>query len=287
MTGEPRMLKKNSLGKGLGAMFPDLLEKIGDKPVLVTCGIEELVPNRYQARKDFDPEEHKSLVASVRKSGIIQPIVARRFDGGYEIIAGERRWRAAQEAGLKNVPVIIRDAGDQDAAVFSLIENLLRANLNPLEEAEAFHRLINEFSLSHEAISTTVGKDRSTVTNALRLLKLPKEIREALARRTLSAGHARAILALESAEEQIRLFKAILSKGLNVREAEEFVRGKKKTKTVKKKPVHDEHLAELEKRLSRRLMARVNILSRKRGGSIEIRFSSPGELDRLLEVLLK
>ena len=281
------MLKKNSLGKGLGAMFPDLLEKIGDKPVLVTCGIEELVPNRYQARKDFDPEEHKSLVASVRKSGIIQPIVARRFDGGYEIIAGERRWRAAQEAGLKNVPVIIRDAGDQDAAVFSLIENLLRANLNPLEEAEAFHRLINEFSLSHEAISTTVGKDRSTVTNALRLLKLPKEIREALAKRTLSAGHARAILALESAEEQIRLFKAILSKGLNVREAEEFVRGKKKTKTVKKKPVHDEHLAELEKRLSRRLMARVNILSRKRGGSIEIRFSSPGELDRLLEVLLK
>jgi len=281
------MLKKNSLGKGLGAMFPDLLEKIGDKPVLVTCGIEELVPNRYQARKDFDPEEHRSLVASVRKSGIIQPIVARKFDGGYEIIAGERRWRAAQEAGLKSVPVIIRDAGDQDAAVFSLIENLLRANLNPLEEAEAFHRLINEFSLSHEAISTTVGKDRSTVTNALRLLKLPKEIREALARRTLSAGHARAILALESAEEQIRLFKAILSKGLNVREAEEFVRGKKKTKTVKKKPVHDEHLAELEKRLSRRLMARVNILSRKRGGSIEIRFSSPGELDRLLEALLK
>ncbi|HEX7540091.1 MAG TPA: ParB/RepB/Spo0J family partition protein, partial [Syntrophales bacterium] len=138
------MIKKNSLGKGLGAMFPDLLEKIGDKPVLVTCGIEELVPNRYQARKDFDPEEHKSLVASIRKSGIIQPIVARRSDGGYEIIAGERRWRAAQEAGLKDVPVIIRDAGDQDTAVFSLIENLLRANLNPMEEAEAFNRLMNE-----------------------------------------------------------------------------------------------------------------------------------------------
>ena len=281
------MLKKNSLGKGLGAMFPDLLEKIGDKPVLVTCGIEELVPNRYQARKDFDPEEHKSLVASVRKSGIIQPIVARRFDGGYEIIAGERRWRAAQEAGLKDVPVIIRDAGDQDAAVFSLIENLLRANLNPMEEAEAFHRLMNEFSLSHESISVAVGKERSTVTNALRLLKLPKEIREALAKRTLSAGHARAILALESVEEQARLFKAILSKGLNVREAEEFVRGRKKLKTVKKKPAGDEHLAELEKRISRRLMARVNIHSRKRGGSIEIRFSSPEELDRLLELLLK
>jgi ParB family chromosome partitioning protein len=281
------MIKKNSLGKGLGAMFPDLLEKIGDKPVLVTCGIEELVPNRYQARKDFDPEEHNSLVASIRKSGIIQPIVARRFDGGYEIIAGERRWRAAQAAGLKNVPVIIRDAADQDAAVFSLIENLLRANLNPMEEAQAFHRLMNEFNLSHEAISTTVGKDRSTVTNALRLLKLPKEIREALAKRTLSAGHARAILALESVEEQTRLFRAILSKGLNVREAEEFARGKKKGKSVKKKPVGDEHLAELEKRLSRRLMAKVNIHLRKRGGSIEVRFSSPEELDRILEVLLK
>ncbi|HET6490220.1 MAG TPA: ParB/RepB/Spo0J family partition protein [Syntrophales bacterium] len=281
------MLKKNSLGKGLGAMFPDLLEKIGDKPVLVTCGIEELVPNRYQARKDFDPEEHKSLVISIRKSGIIQPIVARRFDGGYEIIAGERRWRAAQEAGLKNVPVIVREAGNEDAAVFSLIENLLRANLNPMEEAEAFHRLINDFSLSHEAISTAVGKDRSTVTNALRLLKLPKEIREALARKTLSAGHARAILALETIEEQTRLFKAILSRGLNVREAEEFARGKKKAKTARKKPVSDEHLAELEKRLSRRLMAKVNIQSRKRGGSIEIRFSSPEELDRLLEALLR
>jgi len=281
------MIKKNSLGKGLGAMFPDLLEKIGDKPVLVTCGIEELVPNRYQARKDFDPEEHKSLVISIRKSGIIQPIVARKFDGGYEIIAGERRWRAAQEAGLKDVPVIVREAGNEDAAVFSLIENLLRANLNPMEEAEAFHKLINEFSLSHEAISLTVGKDRSTVTNALRLLKLPKEIREALARKSLSAGHARAILALESIEEQTRLFKAILSRGLNVREAEAFARGKKKLKAASKKPVGDEHVAELEKRISRRLMAKVNIHSRKRGGSIEIRFSSPEELDRLLEMLLR
>lgn len=280
------MIKKNSLGKGLGAMFPDLLEKIGDKPVLLTCGIEELVPNRYHARKDFDPEEHRSLVASIRKSGIIQPIVARKFDGGYEIIAGERRWRAAQEAGLKNVPVIVRDAADRDAAVFSLIENLLRANLNPLEEAEAFHRLIDEFGLSHEALSTTVGKDRSTVTNALRLLKLPREIREAIAKKTLTAGHARAILALETIEEQNRLFKAILSRGLNVREAEAFARGKKKTKVMKKAAGRDEHLVELEKRLSRKLMARVNIHSRRRGGAIEIRFSSPDELDRLLEVLL-
>ena len=281
------MIKKNSLGKGLGAIFPDLLEKIGDKPVFVSCGIEELVPNRFQARRDFDLEEHKSLVSSIRKNGLLQPIVARKSDEGYEIIAGERRWRAAQEAGLKSVPVILRDAVDRDAAVFSLIENLLRANLNPMEEAEAFHRLISEFNLSHEAISTTVGKDRSTVTNALRLLKLPKDIREALAKKTLSAGHARAILSLESAEEQTRLFRAIVSKGLSVREAEEFARAKKKGKTPKRKAVVDVHLEELEKRLSRHLMAKVSIVYKKRGGSIEIRFTSPEELERLLEVLLR
>ncbi|NPV06147.1 MAG: ParB/RepB/Spo0J family partition protein [Syntrophaceae bacterium] len=281
------MIKKNSLGRGLGAMFPDLLEKIGDKPVLVTCGIEELVPNRYQARKDFDPEEHKSLVASIRKSGIIQPIVARKFDGGYEIIAGERRWRAAQEAGLKSVPVILREAADQDTAVLSLIENLLRADLNPIEEAEAFHRLINEFGLSHEALSETVGKDRSTVTNALRLLKLPREIREAIAKGTLSAGHARAILALETIEEQNHLFRSILSKGLTVREAEALARGKRKAGNVKKTRGADEHLAEIEKRLARRLMTRVTVRSGRKGGAIEIRFSSPEELDRLLDVLLR
>lgn len=281
------MIKKNSLGKGLGAMFPDLLEKIGDKPSFILCGIEELVPNRYQARKDFDPQDHKGLVDSIRKRGIIQPILVRKFDSGYEIIAGERRWRAAQEAGLKDVPVIIRDAGDQDAAVISLIENLQRADLNPLEEAEAFHRLIHEFGLSHEAISLSVGKDRSTVTNALRLLKLSKEIREALSGRLISAGHARAILALESDDERLRLFKAILSKGLNVREAEEFARGKKKRTIARKKSSSDDHLAELEKRLSRRLMARVSIRPRKRGGSIEIRFSSAEELDRILEAILR
>lgn len=281
------MPPKHSLGKGLGAMFPDLLNNIGDKPAFILCGIEELTPNRFQPRRAFNDADQSELVASVRKSGIIQPIVVRKSENGYEIIAGERRWRAAQEAGLKDVPVIIRDTGDQDTAVFSLIENLLRANLNPMEEAEAFSRLMNEFSLSHESISMAVGKERSTVTNALRLLKLPKEIREALAKRTLSAGHARAILSLESVEDQARLFRAILSKGLNVREAEEFARGKKKRNTVKKKPVGDEHLAELEKRLSRRLMARVNIHSRKRGGSIEIRFSSPEELDRLMEVFLR
>lgn len=282
---KPRL---KGLGRGLDALLAANQEEEVDKGELQSLPTIALQPGKYQPRTRMDPGSLEELAASIKAQGVMQPIMVRPVgEDAYEIIAGERRWRAAQEAGLKNVPVIVREAADQDAAVFSLIENLLRANLNPLEEAEAFHRLIHEFGLSHEALSSTVGKDRSTVTNALRLLKLPKEIREAIAKRTLTAGHARAILALETVEEQNRLFRAILSKGLNVREAEAFVRGKKKPATVKKTAGRDEHLAELEKRLSRRFMARVNIHSRRRGGAIEIRFSSPDELDRLLEALLK
>ncbi|MGZ3577918.1 MAG: ParB/RepB/Spo0J family partition protein [Syntrophales bacterium] len=185
------MQPKSSLGKGLGALFPDLLDNVITRPSYIVCGIEELSPNQFQARKDFSDREQKRLVASIKKNGIIQPIVVRRSDSGYEIIAGERRWRAAQEAGLKEVPVIIREAPDEAAAELSLLENLLRENLNPLEEAEAYQTLINKFSLSQEEVSARVGKDRSTIANTLRLLKLPREIRSALINKTISSGHAR------------------------------------------------------------------------------------------------
>ncbi|MBE9547434.1 MAG: ParB/RepB/Spo0J family partition protein, partial [Proteobacteria bacterium] len=148
------MPQKNALGKGLGAMFPDLLDNLNDKPNFMICGIEELFPNRFQARKNFDGKEHKELISSIKKNGIIQPIVVRKSDTGYEIIAGERRWRAAQEGGLKDVPIIIREAGDRETAEISLIENIQRAELNPIEEAEAYHTLMNKFSLSQEEISS-------------------------------------------------------------------------------------------------------------------------------------
>ena len=141
------MPSKNSLGKGLGAMFPDLLDDLNDKPRFMICGIEELFPNRFQARKEFGGKEHKELVSSIKKNGIIQPIVVRKSDAGYEIIVGERRWRAAQEAGLKDVPVVIRESEDREMAEISIIENLQREELNPIEEAEAFQTLINKFSL--------------------------------------------------------------------------------------------------------------------------------------------
>jgi len=280
---------RSGLGRGLGALLGEAAEapESPARDEVKNLKLTDIDPNRGQPRERFDEGALRELAESIKSVGVLQPILVRQTGDRYEIIAGERRWRAAQEAGLKSVPVILREAADQDAAVFSLIENLLRANLNPIEEAEAYHRLINEFGLSHEALSATVGKDRSTVTNALRLLKLPKEIREAIAKKTLSAGHARAILALETAEEQNRLFRSILSRGLTVREAEALARGKRKAGNVKKTRGTDEHLADIEKRLSRCLLTRVTVRSGRKGGAIEIRFSSPEELERILDVLLR
>jgi ParB family chromosome partitioning protein len=280
------MPAKESLGKGLGAILPDILGEVTERANYLVCGIEELVPNRYQSRKEFDGEEQRNLVTSIRKSGIIQPIVVRRLENGYEIIAGERRWRAAQEAGLKEVPILVREAQDLDMAEISLIENIQRSDLNPIEEAEAFLTLMEKFGLSHEEISMRVGKDRTTVTNAVRLLKLTPEVREALSKKQLTAGHARALLSLSSAAEQVRLLRDILKKGLNVRETELLVRGLRKKASQTRKQIKDEQLAYLEGKLSRSLMTSVRIRTVKSGGTIEIRFSSPDELDRLLRILL-
>jgi len=212
------MPPKSSLGRGLGAMFPDLLKDLNDKPAFLMCGIEELSPNRFQPRKDFNDQDQKQLVASIRKSGIIQPIIVRKSDSGYEIIAGERRWRAAQQAGLSSVPVIIRDAQDLDLAELSLIENIQREALNPVEEAEAYQTLTGTFNLSQEELASRVGKDRSTIANAIRLLQLPAAVKTALIEKKITTGHARPLLSLASPREQIDALEIILKKGLTVRE---------------------------------------------------------------------
>ncbi|MDR2862195.1 MAG: ParB/RepB/Spo0J family partition protein [Syntrophobacterales bacterium] len=281
------MPSKPSLGRGLGAMFPDLVANMEDKPLLTSCGIEEISPNRFQPRKNFHDQEQKDLVASIRKSGIIQPIVVRQSDTGYEIIAGERRWRAAQEAGLKNIPIVIRKASDMEAAELSLIENLQREGLNPLEEANAYRTLIEIFGQNHDTIAAKIGKDRSTVTNTIRLLKLPTKIQQALAEKKITAGHARSILALESDQEQMSAFNTISKHDLSVRKAEQLVqslKGQEKTrKTIKK----DVHLDDLEKKLSQTLMTKAQIKKRGKKGVIEIHFSSSEELGRLIELLLE
>jgi ParB family transcriptional regulator, chromosome partitioning protein len=280
------MPPKNTLGRGLGAMFPDLLNHVGDRPAFVQCGIEELTPNRFQPRRDFNDEDQKELVGSVKKSGIIQPIVVRKAENGYEIIAGERRWRAAQAAGLKEVPILIRKADDRELAELSLIENIQRESLNPIEEADAYQTLLTRFSLSQEEISTRVGKDRSTIANTLRLLKLPDAAKQALIGKQITAGHARALLALEIPGQQLGALKIIRQRELSVRDTERLVRKLKEAPKKNKTGPPNPYLADLERELSSQLQAAVQIKAGKRSGTIEIRYANPDELNRLVRLLL-
>jgi ParB family chromosome partitioning protein len=280
------MAQKNVLGKGLGAIFPDLLNDLDKKMPVFSCGIEELQPNRYQPRKNFHDENQKQLVASIKNSGIIQPIIVRKFGKSYEIIAGERRWRAAQAAGLKDVPIVIREATDMEAAEMSLIENIQREELNPLEEAAAYITLNETFNLSQEAISFRVGKDRSTITNTIRLLKLPAKIKAALVEKKISAGHARCLLACNSTEEQFAALDIILKKELNVRETERLIQNIKKQPANKKQGSKDRFLADLEKALTTKFIAKVQIKGTSKKGAIEIRYTSMDELNRLSGLIL-
>lgn len=278
------MPPKQSLGRGLGAMFPDLMNNIGDRPSFILCGIEELTPNRFQPRRDFNDDAQKELVSSVKKSGVIQPIIVRKADSGYEIIAGERRWRAAQAAGLKEVPIVVRKAEDQDLAELSLIENIQREALNPIEEADAYQTLTTRFALSQEEISARVGKDRSTIANTIRLLKLPEAAKKAVIEKKITAGHARALLSLEAQSEQIRILKAIQLKDLNVRDTERLIRNLKKAPAKQKAGHKDPYLADVERELSTQLLTAVKIRAGKKSGTIEIRYANGDELNRLVRL---
>ncbi|NTW16035.1 MAG: ParB/RepB/Spo0J family partition protein [Syntrophaceae bacterium] len=280
------MPPKSSLGKGLGAMFPDLLNDISARPSFIMCGIEELTPNRFQSRKEFSDQEQKRLVTSIKKNGIIQPIVVRRSGSAYEIIAGERRWRAAQEAGLKEVPIIVRDAEDSQAAELSLIENVQREGLNSLDEAEAYRMLMSTFGMSQEELSARVGKDRSTIANTIRLLKLPAEIKKALIDKTISAGHARALLMVDTPGEQIKVLNIILNKTLSVRETENLIQRLTKKPAKKSAAKKDPVLRDLEKELSSLFMTAIHIRQQKNKGSIEIKFNTAEELHRLVALLM-
>ena len=285
------MSKKNALGKGLGAIFPDLMDDSVNKSHFAMCGIEELSPNRFQPRRVFDKKEQRKLSDSIQENGILQPILVRKPNDrpGYEIIAGERRWRAAQAAGLTDVPIIIRQGTeDLDIAELSLIENIQREELNPIEESEAYQTLINRFHLSQEEISLRVGKERSTIANVLRLLHLPEEAKNALIKKEISAGHARALLSIVSPEEQRSALREIIAKKLSVREAEKMAQSFASRRTSKKQgtPKKEIHIVDLEKKLSERLMAKTSIKPLRKGGVIEIRFLSADDLDRVLDAIM-
>jgi ParB family chromosome partitioning protein len=276
------MVKKTGLGKGMAALLP-VAEEEGKS--YFSCPIEDIRPNREQPRKTFSPEKLEELAASIREKGIIQPLVVRRMGGHYELVAGERRWRAAQKAGLHEVPVVIQDVSDDTALEMALIENIQREDLNAIEQAEAFHALIEKFHLSQDEMARRVGKDRSTVANSLRLLKLPAVIKNDILEDNLSMGHARALLALESHELMEKAREEILRRRLSVRETENLVKRLKSRRAARPKPVHAPEITSVVDALKRRFMTRVAIRQSGRGGKIEISYSNADELTRIIDIL--
>ena len=281
--------KRPALGRGLSALIPDSLTPAAAPPAAADRSLDVdtdlLRPNKFQPRTQMDDERIEDLARSIRANGIIQPIVVRKADQGYEIVAGERRWRAAQRAGLLKVPVVVRDIADDRLLAVALIENIQREDLNPIEEAIAYRRLSDEFHLTQEQIADAVGKDRSSIANVVRLLRLPQEVRASVASNALSMGHARAILALPDEASQLRLARDVVSRGLSVRETEALAKKSStpEEKTPEKKT--DVHTRAAEEKLRLTLGTRVRIVRKGKGGRLEIDFVNEDELHRLYERL--
>ncbi len=288
--------KRKSLGRGLGALLGD--DDLTAEDVFLTADspagshtdieipVSSIVPGKYQPRSEFDEEALNALAESIKEKGVLQPLLVRKKDDKYEIIAGERRWRAAQKAGLEKLPVIIKDLNDKEVLEVALVENLLRENLSAIEEAEGFQRLIDEFSHTQEALSQIVGKSRSHIANTLRLLSLPDSIKEMIKEGKLSAGHARCLIGLENAEE---LAKTIIQKDLSVRQVEELVNRLKEKgdKTEEKKSVKkNEDLETIERDLKKSLGLRIKITpSKQGGGKVVLQYASVAELDMIVDIL--
>lgn len=282
-------MSKPALGKGLDALIPrGTLEAAGTNRAVVEIDVTRILPNRYQPRKTFDGAALAGLAESIREKGVIQPVlVTRRQDGGYELIAGERRLRASVLAGVKKIPAIVKEAAPADAMELALIENIQREDLNPIETAEAYERLMGEFGLTQEEMAKKVGKERPTIANFLRLLALPPEIKLDLAGGTISMGHAKAVLSLDTPAKQMSLRREIVSRGLSVREAESLARRMKSPGrvVVKKGREASAQVGMLEDELKRRFGTKVHIRHKGKGGKIEIDYYSAEELDRLLDML--
>lgn len=280
------MSKRPALGKGIGALISSAAQEGGKK--YFSCPIEELKPHSQQPRRNFDDKKMAELISSIKEKGVIQPLVVRQHGDHYQIIAGERRWRAAQKAGLDRVPVVIQDVSEDHALEIALIENIQREDLNPLEEAGAYRYLVDTFDLSQEDVAQRVGKDRSTVANALRLLRLPEKIKEMVTANQLSMGHARALLALERDEDVVEAGNEILRKNLSVRETEKLVKKIKNFDGVIKEkttPVTDPDTVDLINELEMHLGTQVKLINKSRGGKIEIHYHDDTELSRLVDQL--
>jgi len=276
--------KRPALGRGLSALIPDAPAAPAATERELEVDIDRLRPNRAQPRTAMDDARIDELARSIKSNGVIQPIVVRKADQGYEIVAGERRWRASQRAGLVKVPVVVRDVSDDRLLPMALIENIQREDLNPIEEAQAYRRLSDDYNLTQDQIAEAVGKDRSSVANFIRLLKLPREIRENLAAGALSMGHARALLSLPDENVQLRISREVVSRNLSVRETEAIAK-KGEPGKPREDPPADVHTRAAEEKLRFALGTRVRILRKGKGGRIEVDFQNEDELHRLYEQL--
>ncbi len=279
--------QKKVLGRGLGALIPQKAESAFPPAAgLANIPLEQISPNPYQPRKTFNEASIEELARSVREHGIVQPLVVTRAGDRYKLIAGERRFRAAQRAGLRTVPAIVKEAiKEGDALQIALIENIQREDLNPMEEAHAYHQLHDEFGLTQEEISRRVGKERSTIANFLRLMKLPEGVKRILASGQLSMGHARALLAVDSARKQEQLAERVVKRSLSVRQTEMLASEKAPKAADKKEKEKDVFTRDAEERLTRVLRTKVDIARKRRGGVIHIRFASEDDLIRIYDDL--
>jgi ParB family chromosome partitioning protein len=282
-------MEKKALGKGLGALLPDSLPKILpiERETTQDIPLDRIVPNRYQPRQSFEPGELAQLAESVKRNGVLQPILVRRkADGLFELIAGERRYRAAKLAGLKSIPAVVRNSSDEQSMELALIENLQREDLNPIEEARAYYRLVTEFGLTQESLAQRFGKERSSVANSLRLLNLPNEIKELVESLALSMGHAKVLLGLNRPEIQIKLAKQIIEGQLSVRQAEQLIASEMRTGKTRMAARRAAAYPDLEEKFRKRLGTKVTISKGRKGGRIEIHYYEPADLDRLTDMIL-
>lgn len=281
-------MEKKALGRGLDALLPTGQAMTPSNAAEAQqIRIDAIVPNRYQPRQIFHSAELAELAASIKESGLLQPILVRRKgDGIYELISGERRWRATKEAGLDTIQAVVRNCSDQEAILFALVENLQREDLNPMETARAYSRMMNEFGLTHDSIAQKVGRDRSSVANSVRLLNLHHDVQALVESGTLSAGHAKALLGLDSPETQCRVAKTVAARALSVRETERLVTASSAPRKRAKAPLVMSHWADVESRLQKRLGTRVTIEAGKKGGKVVIHYFSAPELDGIIDNLL-
>ncbi|WP_024335882.1 ParB/RepB/Spo0J family partition protein [Desulfotignum balticum] len=282
--------KKTGLGRGIGALIPDFdMDAQKDRGEFFMCPVGNIAPNRYQPRTDFNEEELDRLKDSIAEQGILQPLLVRHLDGTYELIAGERRLRAAKSANLSHVPVVVKNLTDEQVLEVSIIENIQRANLNVLEEAEAYFRLMDEFGYTQEKVAKKIGKNRSTIANLLRLRGLPEKIKQSLLDEEISTGHARALLGAESLETQLALFEQVIAQKLSVRKTELLVNQSKQEKPEPVRNLSATEQAFLENtcsQISSQIQSPVKIRKTGEKGRIEINFTSQSEFSRLVNLLI-